>query len=70
MIVNMGRWDRGLRFVVGIALAFLYISGEISGLLGLALGLVAAVFILTSSVGFCPLYSVFHWNTKGPAGSH
>jgi hypothetical protein len=70
MIVNMGKLDRGLRFALGITLAFLYISGAISGLLGIVLALVAAVFILTSTVGFCPLYSVFHWNTKGPAGSH
>jgi hypothetical protein len=66
----MGKLDRGLRFVIGITIAFLYIGGAINGLLGLVLGLFAGVFILTSLVGFCPLYAMFHWDTGRHAGSH
>lgn len=62
---NMGGLDRGLRIVVAIVLAALAYTGQIEG--GLAIGayVVAAVFIVTSLVGFCPLYRVVGMDTCG-----
>lgn len=59
----MGNIDRTIRFFLAIAFAFLYFSGVVSSTLGIILLVFGVVFILTSIVGFCPLYSLFRLNT-------
>jgi hypothetical protein len=51
---------------LGLALivAVLIISGQVSGVLAIVLGVLAAIFALTSVVGFCPLYAPFRFTTK------
>lgn len=61
---NMGTIDRVVRAVVAVAIAALYFAGAISGTLAIILGIVAAVLLLTSIVGFCPLYYPFQLSTK------
>ncbi|MCS6916905.1 MAG: DUF2892 domain-containing protein [Chitinophagales bacterium] len=60
---NMGSADRLIRVLVAIVIGVLYYQNIISGTVGLLLLLVAAVFVLTSVVGFCPLYWPFRINT-------
>jgi len=55
---NIGNADRVIRLLVAVALVVLNFSGVISGTLGIIALLAAAVFTLTSLVGFCPLYSL------------
>ena len=66
MKFNMGPADRIIRVVIAIALGTLYYFkvGFMTGTIGLVLLIVAAVFLLTSSVSFCPLYSIFGLSTK------
>ena len=52
----MGTLDKILRIVVAIVIAILYFTGTISGQIALGLGVLAAIFVLTSIVGICPLY--------------
>jgi len=59
MKINMGGLDRVLRVLIAIAIAILYFTGVITGTLGIVLLVVGAVFLLTSIVGFCPLYAIF-----------
>jgi hypothetical protein len=63
---NMSNLDRGLRsFVVApvaIVTAVLVGAGSIGGLVLFAL---AAIMLATSAVGFCPLYALFHLDTRG-----
>jgi K+-transporting ATPase A subunit len=61
---NMGNIDRGLRVVIALVVAVLYFAGQISGTVAIILGILAAVFILTSLVGTCPLYLPFGLSTK------
>lgn len=56
---NMGRIDRTVRTVAALAVAALILTGAVSGWLALALGVLAAVFLLTGAAGFCPLYAPF-----------
>jgi hypothetical protein len=56
---NMGSVDRIVRVLLAIIVSVLYFSGVISGVLGIALLVVAGVLVLTSLVNFCPLYRVF-----------
>ena len=53
---NMGSADRTLRIIVVIIIAILYFTGTVSGTVALVLGIAAIAFLLTSMVGFCPLY--------------
>ena len=63
MSKNMGTVDRIIRFIFAVAVAVLYFTGVISGTLAIILGILAGVFLLTSIVGFCPLYAPFKLST-------
>ena len=60
---NMGTIDKAIRIVVAIVIAGLFYTGVITGVLGIVLLVLAAVFVLTSLVSFCPLYLPFGINT-------
>jgi hypothetical protein len=53
---NMGTVDRIIRILLAIVVIVLYLTGNITGLAAIILGIIAVIFILTSLVGFCPLY--------------
>ena len=61
---NMGNADRIIRVVLAVAVAILYFTNLISGTAAIILGILAIVFLLTSVVGFCPLYAPFKLSTK------
>ncbi len=56
---NMGNTDRIIRVVIAIIFAALYIMEVVTGTLGIVLVAIAAIFLLTSFVSFCPLYAPF-----------
>ncbi len=60
----MGNLDRILRFVIAIVIAVLYYTNVISGTNAIILLVVSVAFIITSFIGFCPLYSPFGIRTK------
>jgi hypothetical protein len=53
---NMGVIDRIVRIVVAIVIAGLWYKDKISGVLAIILLILAIAFIITSFIGFCPLY--------------
>lgn len=55
---NMGTTDRIIRTIIALIAAYLYFGGIVTGTLGIVLIVVAAVFLLTSLVSFCPLYAI------------
>lgn len=65
MTKNMGSIDRGVRAILAIAVAALYMMGSISGTAAIILGILAAIFLVTSFIGFCPLYAPFKLSTRG-----
>lgn len=60
---NMGSTDRILRIIIAAVFAILYFTGTVSGTLGLVLLILGAVFVLTSLMSFCPLYTIFGLST-------
>lgn len=60
---NMGNADRIIRTIIAVIIAVLYFTGTITGTLGLVLLVLAGIFVLTSLVSFCPLYTLFGLNT-------
>lgn len=63
MTKNMGNIDRFVRLAVVIAVAALYFTGQIGGLLAAVLGVLSLVFLLTSLMGNCPLYTLLGIST-------
>lgn len=55
---NMGGADRIVRILVAAVFAALYFGGYVTGTIGIVLLALAVVFVLTSLVGFCPLYTL------------
>lgn len=60
---NMGTLDKGIRLVIAIAIALLYYFNVISGTIAYVLMVVAIIFLLTSFINFCPLYTLLGINT-------
>ncbi|MBP6427563.1 MAG: DUF2892 domain-containing protein, partial [Bacteroidia bacterium] len=55
---NMGTTDRVIRTIIAVIIAGLYFSNVITGTLGIILMIFAGVFLLTSLISFCPLYTL------------
>ena len=60
---NMGTIDRIIRILLAIVIVVLFIMGSITGVAAIILGILAFVLILTSMIGFCPLYVPFKIST-------
>lgn len=60
---NMGSTDQIIRISIAVIIAVLYFMNIITGTLGIILLVVAGVFLLTSVVSFCPLYTLLGMNT-------
>jgi hypothetical protein len=60
---NMGSMDKGIRIFLAVIIAILYFTNQIAGVVAIVLGIFAVVFLLTSFVGFCPLYKPFKLST-------
>jgi len=67
MKTNMGNLDRSLRILVAVVIGVLYAANLITGTLAVVLLVVAVAFVITSIVGFCPLYLPFGLSTKRKA---
>jgi len=64
---NMGTIDRIIRILLAIVVIVLYLNGSITGVAAIILGILAFVFIVTSLIGFCPLYVPLKISTIGKA---
>ena len=60
---NMGTTDKIIRIAAAVLIVILYFTGIISLTVGILLLVIAGVFILTSLISFCPLYTIFGINT-------
>lgn len=67
MKTNMGTVDRVARFLLAVLVAVLYYMNVISGTVAIVLLVLAGIFLLTSFIGFCPLYRLFGISTNGAA---
>ena len=60
---NMGNTDRIIRLLLAVVFAVLYFTNTVTGTVGIILLVLGAVFVLTSFISFCPLYSIFGIST-------
>jgi hypothetical protein len=60
---NMGTTDRVIRLIAAVAVGVLYGLNLISGTVAIVLGIVAGAFLVTSLIGWCPMYLPFGIST-------
>ncbi|HAF28576.1 MAG TPA: DUF2892 domain-containing protein [Bacteroidales bacterium] len=60
---NMGTADKTIRILVAAIIAILFFTKVIPGILGIILLILAGVFVLTSFISFCPIYTIFGLST-------
>ena len=60
---NMGTVDIVIRILIAILFVILFAAKIVTGVFGIILLVLAAVFVLTSIFRFCPLYLPFNINT-------
>jgi K+-transporting ATPase A subunit len=61
---NMGTADKVIRLIVVAIIVVLYFTGQITGTAAIILGIIAAAFLVTSLIGWCPSYVPFGISTK------
>lgn len=54
----MGGLDKGIRVAIAILLTILYLTDTVTSTWGIVFLVIAVVFLLTSLVSFCPLYTL------------
>ena len=62
---NMGSLDKAVRIILAIVFAILYITKMVEGTFAIVLLVAGAIFLLTSIISFCPLYTLIGINTCG-----
>ena len=55
---NMGSIDKIIRLIIAAVIGVLFFTNIISGTLGIILLALAGIFVLTSVISFCPLYTL------------
>lgn len=60
---NMGSADRIIRVLLAAVFAYLYFSSTVTGTLGIVLVVLGGVFVATSLISFCPLYTLVGLST-------
>lgn len=60
---NMGNTDKLIRIIVAIVFSVLYFTGTVTGTVGMVLLVLGGVFLATSLISFCPLYTLIGINT-------
>jgi hypothetical protein len=61
---NMGTTDRVVRTVIALVLIALIAAGQLTQTWAVVATIVAAVFLLTSAIGFCPAYWPFRISSR------
>ncbi len=59
----MGSTDKLIRTIIAIIVAVLYFTGTLTGTVGIIAVVIAGVFVLTSLISFCPLYTLLGIST-------
>jgi Protein of unknown function (DUF2892) len=60
----MGTIDKVIRILVAVVVVVLYSTHVISGVLAIILLALSAIFVVTSLLGFCPLYLPLGLSTR------
>jgi len=60
---NVGTIDKIVRVIIAAVIAILFFTDVIPGVAGIILLVLAIVFLLTTLISFCPIYTIFGLST-------
>jgi hypothetical protein len=60
---NVGSTDKIIRIVAAVVFAALYFTGTVTGTVGMVLLVLGGIFLATSLISFCPIYSILGMST-------
>jgi len=60
---NMGALDKIIRVVVAIVIVILFATHVVTHVWAIILLVIAGILLITSIIGFCPLYQILMINT-------
>ena len=60
---NMGGLDKSIRVILALVAGLLVYFEVVDGALAYMLLAITGIFVITSLVGFCPLYGIFGINS-------
>lgn len=63
MKMNESNLDRIIRVAVALILLYLGFGGVLSGVTAIIADVLGVILLLTSAIGFCPLYTLLKINT-------
>lgn len=61
---NVGTVDKVIRVALAVIALVLYLTKVVTGTLAVVVMAIAIILVLTSIIGFCPLYSPFKLSTN------
>ena len=61
---NMSNIDRLIRAIIAVLLVYLYIGGLVTGAFGIILVVLGVILLITSVLGFCPIYALLKLSTR------
>ena len=63
-LLNLAAWDRMGRALIGLVLLVAALTGAVTGIAAIVVGVLGAVLMATAAIGVCPLYLPFHFRTR------
>ena len=60
----MSNIDRLIRAIIAVLLVYLYIGGLVTGAFGIILVVLGVILLITSVLGFCPIYALLKFSTR------
>lgn len=60
---NMGTTDKIIRITAAIIFSILFFTGVVEGTPGKVLLILGGIFLATSLISFCPIYTIVGMNT-------
>jgi hypothetical protein len=64
---NIGKIDRGIRYLLALVVLILIVTRRVHGTLAIVLGIIGAVLLITAFINYCGLYSVLGISTTRKA---
>jgi len=61
---NMSNIDRLIRAIIAVLLVYLYLGGLVTGAFGIILVVLGVILLITSVLGFCPIYALLKFSTR------
>ena len=64
MTKNVGTVDRVIRLLVAAGVGYAIMTGAVTGLAAIILGILAAVFVITAFISWCPIWAMLGIRTR------